>query len=337
MNPEALASPSLTVRCEETTSASDVKKGCPDPSWRKTHSPLYYISVLAICTTFVELTDGLVTHFMDPYLSHNGRILFDILFMVCAITPTFYFLVYRPMKHYARQSQAAEGEVRFLSRQLLHTIDHENRTVARELYDQLGHSLAMMQFSMGTLKASIDQRQLGQLEQCDKVIDSITRIGSMVRRRSSRLCPPQLEDLGLVPTLEGAVKEVAARDGRFRINLSSRELSGRLPIDLEQALYAIYTVAMDNVIRHSGAQNVLVTLSASAAQACLEIEDDGQGFDPGALRDLPSRQGIGLLVARERLESLGGKLRLDTAPGKGTRLAACLPLSLRRKTDHGQR
>lgn len=300
---------------------------------RRNPTPAYCIGFLVICTALVELGDGLLLHYTQPYLSHNGLILLDILFMISIIVPAFYFFVYRPMKLYELESKAAEEEVRFLSRKLIQAADRERRTVARDMYDQFGQSLSVLQFSMENHKGSFEESHVAQITQCDSMIDSISRLGNMVRKVSSRLSPPQLDDLGLIPTLESAINEIGESDGRFRIDFSSRLLNGRLPTDTEHALYATFKEVMANVALHSSAKQVQVRLISTDAQVCLEIQDDGVGFDPQNTDKGPRVRGIGLLGLRERIENLGGVLSLDSTLGEGTRVQVCLPRYLRRRDD----
>ncbi len=304
---------------------------------RRNPSPSYCIGVLILCTAIVELGDGLLLHYLRPYLSPHSLVLVDIFFMISIIVPTFYFFVYRPMKLYELERKAAEEDIRFLSRKLIEAGDRERRIVARDMYDQLGQSLSVLQFSMEALKGSFCQPQIAQMTQCDSIIESISRLGNMVRGASSRLSPPQLDDLGLIPTLEWAITDIGENDGRFRIDFSSRLLDGRLPADIEHALYAAFKEAMSNIASHASAVQVQISLVGTSAQVCLEIRDDGIGFEHQLTGQMPSVRGVGLLGLRERIESLGGEFIIDSEPGQGTRLLVCLPRSLRRKDDKGSR
>ncbi len=300
---------------------------------RRNPSPAYCIGFLVICTAIVELGDGLLIHAMRPYLSHGGLILLDILFMISIIVPSFYFFVYRPMKLYELERKAAEADIRFLTRRLIQTTDRERRTLARDVYDQFGQSLSVLQFSMGSLKESLVDAHVDQLSQCDQISESISRLANMVRKVSCRLCPPQLDDLGLIPTLEWAISDIGESDGSYRIDFSSQLLDGLLPTDIEHALYAIFCEAMSNISQHAAAKQVQIYLVGTTAQVCLEVCDDGVGFCLPENEAFSCSRGVGLLSIRERAETLGGTLDFETLPGKGTRLQVCLPRSLRRRDD----
>ncbi len=93
------------------------------------------------------------------------------------------------------------------------------------------------------------------------------------------------------------------------------------PLDVEQALFRVAQEAVANVARHSGAGHAEVDLSYTTDAVTLRISDDGRGFDPSR----GSGGGFGLQSMRERLVKLGGRITVDSAPGKGTRVTAVCP------------
>ena len=111
---------------------------------------------------------------------------------------------------------------------------------------------------------------------------------------------------------------------------SVAQLERRLPPEFEIALFRIGQEVMNNIARHAGAESVLIQLGPHAAGAGaprelrIEIEDDGQGFDPAATRE--DRPHYGLLGIRERAELLGGVATIESAPGDGTRVEVRVPL-----------
>ena len=171
-------------------------------------SPLYYTFILIVCIILGEVFEEFVVRHMAPHFSQVGWYFFDIFSMTVVIVPSFYFFAYRPMKRHSQEKAAAEEEIKFLSRQLILLGDREKTAVARDLHDQFGQSLTHLQFSMENLKATFSEKQSSQQAQCEDLVDSITRLGDMVRNVATRLSPPQLEDLGLESTIEWAVKDI---------------------------------------------------------------------------------------------------------------------------------
>ena len=105
---------------------------------------------------------------------------------------------------------------------------------------------------------------------------------------------------------------------------TSRSSSGatRLPAEVETTLYRMVQEALTNVTKHAEARSVSIFVTRKRSSVAMVVEDDGEGFDPGGTRD----GGLGLPGMHERVALLGGRLRVESAPGKGTTLAAEVPL-----------
>jgi signal transduction histidine kinase len=130
------------------------------------------------------------------------------------------------------------------------------------------------------------------------------------------LRPPVLKQEGLAAALRSRLESVEQRVGlETRLELDVQE---RLAPEIEEALYRIALEALNNVLRHSFADHVCVTLRREAGRALLQVADDGVGFDPVATRKRGG--GLGLRGMEERVSRLGGRLALDSAPGEGARV-----------------
>jgi signal transduction histidine kinase len=128
------------------------------------------------------------------------------------------------------------------------------------------------------------------------------------------LRPPVLEQEGLVAALHA---RLAAVEGRITGLSTTFDVQGevRLPRGVEEALYGIAQETLNNVFKHARARSVALSLRREGGRVILEIADDGDGFDPGAVRD---RGGLGLRGMAERAEQVGGQLLVKSAPGQGT-------------------
>lgn len=124
------------------------------------------------------------------------------------------------------------------------------------------------------------------------------------------LRPPVLEEEGLVTALQTRLEAVEARSGVHADFQTSGER--RLPLPLEIELYRIAQEALTNVVKHARAKQVKISLRFDEVQVCLEIEDDGVGFDTA----LDHSGGMGLRGIQERVEKIGGDLLVQSAPGR---------------------
>jgi signal transduction histidine kinase len=126
--------------------------------------------------------------------------------------------------------------------------------------------------------------------------------------------PPLLADRGLPAALEAQ-----ARKATLPVEVDADGV-GRYPQDIEAAVYFCALEALQNVQKYSGAGKAVIRLSVHGAEVRLEVEDDGRGFDPDS-----TPRGSGLQNISDRLDALGGKLAIDAAVGRGTRLVGSLP------------
>jgi signal transduction histidine kinase len=223
-----------------------------------------------------------------------------------------------------RALREREGEIRLALSKVIGAQEDERRRVARELHDETCQSLSALVMALETAaKQTEDPDARRRLK--DSGALAVRALGE-VHRVIVDLRPSVLDDLGLRSAIEWYAERALRRTGvNARCEFSG--LERRLPPELETALFRCAQEAMTNIARHARAENVLVQCAVAQERVRLEIEDDGEGFEPSALRT-PDRsgRGLGLMGMRERVELLGGRLQLVAAPGQGTHLTLELPL-----------
>jgi signal transduction histidine kinase len=198
--------------------------------------------------------------------------------------------------------------------------EHERKRLARELHDETGQALTSILLGLKTLEQSESEEGRERVAALRELVVSTLQD---VRRLAVELRPAALDDFGLAPALERLVETHRMRDGTV-IDVEVRlEPSERLPAEVETTVYRIVQEALTNIARHADATRISVLVARKNGSVVAVIEDDGSGFDPAAVGD----DSLGLAGIRERIALLGGRLRLETAPGKGTTLAAEVPLS----------
>ncbi len=202
---------------------------------------------------------------------------------------------------------------------LLTAQDEERTRISRDLHDGVGQALAAIGLGLGAVLERPDPA--GQRSQLVGVKELVAKTLEDVRRLSRDLRPALLDELGLEAAVKRLARELAERSGT-EIDVLAR-LPQRLARGEETAVYRMVQEALTNVARHARAAHASVVLTASDERLHLIVEDDGDGFVPAESAVTTS---IGLLGMRERVELLGGSLRLESTPGRGTIISARLPL-----------
>lgn len=214
-----------------------------------------------------------------------------------------------------------EARIAELSGHLLHAQEEERKRISRELHDETGQALMVIRLYLGMLESNVGGRNARlkireTLEVVDRAIEGIRRI-------IGRLSPLVLQELGLIAAVRKEAKDLAKSAGvKARVTVSAD--FGRLPAALEMAIYRIVQEALHNVAKHSGATTVTIDLKREGEVVKLAIEDDGVGILP---KLKPARQTFGMTGMRERMANVGGKLKVSSARGKGTRIEVSAPVT----------
>jgi len=199
--------------------------------------------------------------------------------------------------------------------------EDERKRIARELHDSASQSLTSLLVGLRTMSGLCNQPEVRDHAEALRAIAAHTL--DEVHTLALQLRPSVLDDLGLQAAIERYVADFGARYP-IHVDLALRGLSeGRLPSEVETALYRIVQESLTNVARHSGARAASVMIERQNGQARAVIEDDGHGFDP-ALAGVADQR-LGLYGMRERAELLGGKLTIESAPGQGASVFVEIP------------
>ncbi|MEO8291016.1 MAG: GAF domain-containing protein [Gaiellaceae bacterium] len=202
-------------------------------------------------------------------------------------------------------------------RRVVEAQELERRRLARELHDQTGQELTSVLLGLKAVEEakSDDERSEALAAVREQVVETLHD----VRRLAVELRPKALDDFGLGAALE-RLRDTFSEQTGMRVDLES-QIDGRMPSDVETALYRIVQEALTNIVKHAQASSVSIVLTRSSRAVTAVIEDDGRGFTPDA-----GGEGLGLLGMGERLALLGGKLKIESSPGAGTTIVAEVPL-----------
>jgi signal transduction histidine kinase len=204
---------------------------------------------------------------------------------------------------------AAEGAAVEGLRRAVEAQEAERARVARELHDESGQLLTALALHLRALEDDVGPGDLR--ERIAEMRRSLAAASSSLRELAIRLRPSAVEEQGL----EDAIEEQAARLRRtgIQVDVELRGLGPDLSGDIQTVLFRVVQESLTNVARHSGAERASVVVSAREGRLRLMVEDDGRGFDTAA----PTGR-LGLAGIRERVELLGGQLRIESSPDGGT-------------------
>ena len=206
-------------------------------------------------------------------------------------------------------------------RRLNEMLEEEARRIAHALHDDAGQILVSVHLALEEAAAGLPARSREHLKKIRGLLDEIEK---HLRRLSHELRPTILDDLGLLPALEYLAQGVASRsDIPIAVRGPRRP---RLPTAIETALYRVVQEALRNATRHAGARRVDIYLEVEAGGVRCSVKDDGRGFDVKAALGLKGDRGLGLIGMRERLNAVGGRLTIESAPGRGTEIRITVPL-----------
>jgi signal transduction histidine kinase len=211
-----------------------------------------------------------------------------------------------------------------LLRKVISAQEDERRRLARELHDETSQTISALAMKIETALAAWPGE--ASRERLAEARSLTLRTLEELHRLIFDLRPSVLDDLGLLSAIRWyAERHLASRGISVRCEFSGIE--ARLTPELETALFRVSQEAITNIAKHSRAETVLIQVLERDDSISIEIEDDGEGFDPSSLPPPAARErGLGLLGMRERVELFGGTIEIDSAPGQGTRIAITAPI-----------
>jgi PAS domain S-box-containing protein len=230
----------------------------------------------------------------------------------------FYTVILRDVTERVRAEEALRAsreEIKELALAANNVREQEKSRVARELHDELGQALTALKIDVVWMKQNLSAptaQLAGKLTEMQLLVDGTV---AATRRISSDLRPLVLDDLGLAAAVEWLVQSFTTRTGVACELAVSSELELQDPY--ATTVFRVLQESLTNIAKHAEATQVEVSLHREGARTVLHVADDGRGFDTSAPRKSGS---FGLLGMRERAALLGGEIKIDSAPGKGTRL-----------------
>lgn len=218
----------------------------------------------------------------------------------------------------------ALAENRQLAQRGIEMLEAERRHIARELHDEMGQWLNALKIDAVSIRDRADMpAEVRNAAQA--IVDLTDHVYDVARNLMRRLRPVALDELGLASALQYSVEQWHRRHPEVRCRCEVAEMPATFGEAVNITLYRVVQECLTNVTKHAQASEVDIRLDWLPADGMLRVtvRDDGAGFDPRAVRG-----GLGLVGLRERVESLGGRFRVEGGPGEGTVVHALVPAAI---------
>jgi signal transduction histidine kinase len=225
-------------------------------------------------------------------------------------------------KRIEAELQESHHKLRELTAHLNLRRERERKAFARKVHDELGTSMTLLKFDLAWLKRNYpphDQAVAERIMGMDEIISECTKT---IQRITSELRPSLLDEQGLAAAMEWKAKEFEKRSGI----LCTLEIDATIPpLGQDNAInvFRIFQESLSNVMRHSGASNVVISLKSEKRKIVLQIRDNGVGISD---RDISSASSFGILGMEERARLCHGKFSIKGTPDKGTTVSLSVPV-----------
>jgi PAS domain S-box-containing protein len=228
-----------------------------------------------------------------------------------------------------RQADAYRRRLRVLADRLTAQEGLERRRVATQIHDTVVQTLSLATIRLGGVMAAVEQAGLsGPRQRIEGVRRLLDRGTAECRGLMEDLMPSLLYEAGLPTALEDFAEKQSEVDGAS-IAVETDDPMDFLNEALRSLLFQCARELIMNALKYAGRCEIRVSLSSAADAVQLRVQDNGRGFDPAALdgQSYDENGGFGLFNIEERLDNLGGRLEIDSAPGRGTTATVRVPLA----------
>jgi PAS domain S-box-containing protein len=216
---------------------------------------------------------------------------------------------------------AAEA-IASVGRRLIRAHEEERTWIARELHDDINQRVALLAIELEQWKQRVPESAGDFGAHIEHARHRLFDISKDVQALSHRLHSSKLEYLGIVTAAKSFCRELSDRH-KVGVAFTHSDVPATLPHEVSLVLFRVLQEALQNAVKHSHAQDFSVELRGTPGEVCLTVSDAGTGFDQ--LEAMGTR-GLGLISMRERLQLVNGTFVVESSPGHGTTIRACVPI-----------
>jgi signal transduction histidine kinase len=220
--------------------------------------------------------------------------------------------------HYVQlfeQSRHMQEQLRHLSRQLILAQEEERKRISRELHDEIVQTLVGINVHLASLKVKARLNIKDLMKKIGQTQRLVEKSVNTVHRFARELRPTVLDDLGLIPALQAFIKDFSKRTS-LRVRFVAFSGVEQLNSTKRTVIYRVVQSALSNVDRHAHASEVRVSIRKLQSVVRLEIHDNGKSFEIERVLFAKRHRRLGLLGSRERVEMVGGRFGIESAPRK---------------------
>jgi signal transduction histidine kinase len=229
-------------------------------------------------------------------------------------------------QQYEESLRESEKELRLLSSRLLTVQENERRRIALDLHDNVSQTLVAMKFRIEHALDAIDQSTGKSADLSAMLVPVVQETIDEVRAMYMRLRPSILDDLGLLATLTWLCRNFKNANPAIALKSEFDIAESEIPDNLKVVIFRVVQEGLNNVVRHSKADQVSVSLTRKNGNVELTVQDNGIGIDLKAVLSVDdSLRGTGLSSMRERIQLVGGSFRITGEEGEGTQIHASWP------------
>jgi signal transduction histidine kinase len=217
--------------------------------------------------------------------------------------------------------QKSENELRMLSSRLLTVQENERKRIALELHDTIAQNLVTIKFTLAQKLKQMSGDSPPPGITIESVMELVQANITEIRRIMTDLRPSLLDDLGIIATISWHCREFQTIYSHIQIKKEVAVTEEDIPDDLKIVIFRILQEAMNNIVKHSGADKLTLSLLRKNGKLELTVRDYGKGFDyRETLSHVTDKRGLGLVGMRERAELSFGTFSIDSKIGEGTKI-----------------
>ena len=217
----------------------------------------------------------------------------------------------------------AQDALENVSGRLIEAQEKERSRIARDLHDDICQRLAVLSMELEEANRTLNGSSEATNERLEEIQQHCAEIAGDVQALSHELHSSKLDYLGIAAGIRGFCREFA-KQHKVSVEFKEENVPTHLPKDISLCLFRVAQEGLHNAVKYSGTTQFEVTLRKTATEVQLEVSDSGSGFD---VEEANRNRGLGLVSMQERVHLLHGAFFVESAPGKGTRIVATVPVA----------